>query len=409
MKSKSFSPELMAPAGNLIHLQTAIHAGADAIYFGSSQFNMRARARNFSPDDLVPMVNRCHEAGVKAYLTVNTIVYENELDDLRQLLIQAGEAKTDMVIAWDWGVIDLCQELGVPFAISTQGSVSNSAGIRLAEKLGAKRVVLARECSLEDLRLIREKSSLEIEVFVHGAMCVAVSGRCFMSHELFNHSANRGDCIQPCRRTYEVTATDTETGDQLIIGEDSIMSPSDLCALPFLDQLIASGVHSLKIEGRKRSPEYVQVVTGVYRQAIDAVMEDRFTPDRIQNWMEQLGTVFNRGFSSGFYLDIPGESAWSAGPSNQSAWHKEYIGKMVTTPGVPGSVSLKIEARNALRHEKVVLNSVHTGVAFFDLNWKEDQQEAIQGTLVTPDAGLNFHPGDQIYAWIMDSKGDKSE
>ena len=249
------SPELMAPAGDWTMLRTAVSAGADAVYFGVDKLNMRAKAKNFSLDELPEIAKFCKEKNVLTYLTLNTIVFEDELTDVKEILSAAKSAGIDRVICWDLAVAELCNEYEMPFCVSTQGSVSNSLSASVYEKLGAVRIVLARECSLDEIKKIRANTKLEIEAFVHGAMCIAVSGRCFMSHHLFGQSANRGECVQPCRREYEVT--DNSIHKTLMLGEDYVLSPNDLNTIEFIDKLIEAGIDSFKIEGRKRSPEYV--------------------------------------------------------------------------------------------------------------------------------------------------------
>ena len=247
----------MAPAGNWTMLRTAVNSGADAVYFGIDQLNMRAKAKNFTVKELKKIVEFCRGKEVKSYLTLNTIIYEDEINLVEELIKKAKQSGIDMVICWDLSVINICRKYNMPFAVSTQASVSNSSSAKLYRELGAERVVLARECSLEDIKKIKSEIDIEVEAFIHGAMCIAVSGRCFMSHELFDKSANRGECIQPCRREYEIK--DTQTGNEMILGEDYVMSPKDLCCIEFIDELIEAGIDSLKIEGRKRSPEYVAV------------------------------------------------------------------------------------------------------------------------------------------------------
>ncbi len=265
--------ELISPVQDFVSLTAAIDAGADAVYFGLKEFSMRAKAKNFNLKELKKAVEICHKNNVKAYLTLNTIVYENELEQIKIILKKAKEAKIDAVHAWDMAVVKEALKLKISVHLSTQASVSNSEAASFYKKMGVSRVILARECSLKQIKEIKKKvKDLEVEVFVHGAMCVSVSGRCFMSHFLFGKSANRGECIQPCRRKYVVY--EPEDKYKLALGEDYVMSPKDLCALPFIDKLISAGVDAFKIEGRNRSPEYVKVVTEVYREAIDAVMGD---------------------------------------------------------------------------------------------------------------------------------------
>jgi putative protease len=237
---KASKPELMAPAGDWTMLRTAVKAGADAVYFGVDKLNMRAKAKNFSVSELPDISKFCRTKKVKTYLTLNTIVFENEIAEAEQIIVAAKSAKIDRIICWDLAVAELCHKHKFLFCISTQGSVSNSLSASVYKKLGAVRIVLARECSLEEIKKIRKNTNLEIEAFIHGAMCIAVSGRCFMSHHLFGQSANRGDCIQPCRREYEIY--DIAAKKSLLIGDDYVLSPKDLCTIEFIDQLMEAGI-----------------------------------------------------------------------------------------------------------------------------------------------------------------------
>ena len=249
MAIEKHKPELMSPAGDWTMLRAAVHAGADAVYFGLDKLNMRAKAVNFSIDELSEVVAFCKENNVKTYLTLNTIVFEEEISEVEEILIVAKKNGVDRTICSDLAVADLCYKHNFPFCISTQSSISNSLAADVYKRLGAVRIVLARECSLEEIKKVRTKTDLEIEAFIHGAMCIAVSGRCFMSHHLLGQSANRGECVQPCRREYEVY--DTATDKCMLIGEDYVLSPNDLCTIEFIDQLIEAGIDSFKIEGRK--------------------------------------------------------------------------------------------------------------------------------------------------------------
>ncbi|RPI68600.1 MAG: U32 family peptidase, partial [Ignavibacteriales bacterium] len=296
-------PELMAPAGDHTMLTAVINAGADAVYFGVDKLNMRSKASNFTIDELPGITSYCKQKNVKTYLTLNTLVYEDELSEADDIISAAKESGIDKIICWDLAVAEKCRNHSIPFCISTQASVSNSLSANFYKSIGAVRIVLARECSLEEIKKIRAKTDLELEVFIHGAMCIAVSGRCFMSHHLFDKSANRGECIQPCRREYEVY--DPSIKKSMVIGNDYVLSAKDLCTIEFIDQLLDAGINSFKIEGRKRSPEYAAKVTSVYRRAIDLYYESRLTGEIKKKFLAELGEVYNRGFSSGFYFDKP--------------------------------------------------------------------------------------------------------
>jgi len=249
-----------------------------------------------------------HTNKKKAYLSLNVIVYDKEVSKIKKILKEAKKAKVDGVILWDMAVFSLAKELGLKIHLSTQASVSNLLALKKYSKLGVKRAVLARECGLTDIKNIissirKEKINCEVETFIHGAMCVSISGRCFLSQYSFAKSANRGECLQPCRREFLIS--DTQDDSQYIIGQDYILSPKDLCTIDFIDDLIKAGVNAFKIEGRIRSPEYIKVVTGVYRRAIDAFFANKLDKDLKEILKEELKAVYNRGFSTGFYLSDP--------------------------------------------------------------------------------------------------------
>src|SRR3989344_6053661 len=320
-------PELMSPVGNWEMLKAAVDAGADAVYFGIKNLNMRVNAKNFTVDDLKKITEFCHKNNVKTYLTLNIIVYENELKDVEVVLKAAKQANIDMIICWDLSVIKKAKESGLEVCISTQASISNSSSANFYKELGAKRIVLARECTLDQIKEIRSKINLEIETFIHGAKCISISGRCFLSHHLFNKSANRGECMQPCRRKYLIYDKE-ESGNSMLLGEDYVMSAKDLCTISFIDKLIEAGIDSFKIEGRKRSPEYVFTLTKVYREAIDSYFKNELTEHKKQQLFDELKTVFNRGFSSGFYFGKPSSEDFAETRGSLATMKKIFIGKI---------------------------------------------------------------------------------
>ena len=392
-------PELMAPAGNKTMLTAVVKAGADAVYFGVEKLNMRAKASNFESDNLPELTAYCKENNVRTYLTLNTIIYEEELDQLRDIILKAKEAGVDRIICWDFSVVQLCKEAGMPFCISTQGSVSNSLAANFYKEMGAERIVLARECSLEDIKRVRALTDLEIEVFVHGAMCIAVSGRCFMSHHLFDKSANRGECIQSCRREYEVY--DPTIGKSMIVGEDYVLSPEDLCTLGFIDQLIETGVDSFKIEGRKRSPEYAAAVTSAYRKAIDLYFENKLTPEIKKELTEELGKVFNRGFSTGFYFDTPGPDEYADIYGSKASKRKEYLGKVLNYYKKAGVVYISVEAGSIKEGDEIYIIGETTGVVQLKAeNLLEDEhniESASKGMKITFRCNDIVRPRDAVY------------
>ncbi|HCD36684.1 MAG TPA: U32 family peptidase [Chlorobium sp.] len=363
-------PELIAPAGDAASMQAALQAGADSVYFGADQCNMRAASKGFTAKEFPDIRNLCTSYEAKAYLALNTTIYDGELPRIRELVAKAKTAELDAVICWDMAVIEACREAAMPFHLSTQASVSNFSAVRYYAGLGASMIVPARELTLAQVKSITkeiEKESLPvaIECFVHGAMCVAVSGRCFLSQELFGKSANRGECVQPCRRSYLVT--DTEEDHELILGTDFVMSPRDLCAIEFIVPLIDAGIRAFKIEGRNRSPEYVQATTAAYRKAIDFCIEERSKPgfrkrneELIGNLKEELALVYNRGFSNGFYFGRPMD-AWSEAYGSQAGEKKTYIGTVVKYYPKAGVAEILIHARGLHSGEKVLIQGPRTG------------------------------------------------
>lgn len=352
-------PELLAPAGDWTMLITAINSGADAVYFGVEKLNMRAKAHNFKLDELNEIVNYCHEHNVEAHLTLNSIIYQQEINELDKILSAAKLAGVDLIICWDFSVIAKCKTYGLPFCVSTQASISNSESVKMFQSLGAKRVVLARECTLEQIKEIREKTDIEIEAFVHGAMCVAISGRCFMSHSAFGFSANRGECIQPCRREYEIYDRDGDVS--FLIGEDYVMSPKDLCTIKFLDLLIEAGINSFKIEGRKRSPEYIAKTVSVYRTAIDAYFENKLDIELKENLYNELSKVYNRGFSSGFYFGSPDKDDFATHYGSIATTKKVYIGKVLNYYKKSRIVHAKLEAGDLSLNDEIYIIGSRSG------------------------------------------------
>lgn len=361
MKTKIISkPELMAPAGNRTMLHAAINAGADAVYFGVDKLNMRAAAKNFSVEELPEIVNICKSKQVKSYLTLNTIVFEEELAEAEEIIVKAKESGIDRIICWDLAVAELCHKINFPFCISTQGSVSNSLAASVYKKLGAVRIVLARECSLEEIKKIWANTDLEIEAFIHGAMCIAVSGRCFMSHHLFGKSANRGECIQPCRREYRVF--DEAIDKSLLIGEDYVLSPKDLCTIEFIDQLIEAGIDSFKIEGRKRAPEYVAKTVSVYRRAIELSFEGKLTEEKKKEFLTELKTVYNRGFSSGFYFDKPSSGEYAGVEGSKATTRKVYVGKVLNYFRKSRAAHVLLESGKIKLNDQILIIGETTGL-----------------------------------------------
>ncbi len=301
--------ELLSGVGDMACAIAAVKNGANAVYFGVKGYNMRDLGTNFSEKELPKLMKYLHENNVKGFLALNTIIYDDEIKEVTKILSAAKKASIDGVILSDMSVFEIAKKLKLEIHLSTQASVSNASALAHFAKLGAKRVVLARELNLDQIKKITKvahKIKVKIEVFVHGAMCISVSGRCFMSHEAFGRSANRGECLQPCRRAFflDGTAPDYEKKEVYLEG-DTVMSAKDMKTIEFLDKVIASGVDSLKIEGRTKPADYVATTVKCYREAIDSVSNKTFTQEKIQNWNNELEKVYNRGFSTGFYFNKP--------------------------------------------------------------------------------------------------------
>ncbi len=323
-KIKSNKYELLAPAGDFAMLTTAINAGADAVYFGLKEFSLRANARNFEIKDLSKINEICNKnknKKIKKYLTLNSIIYTNELSKIENI-IKRVKGKVDAIICWDLGVISLCKKHKIPFHISTQASISNIESAKFYKDLGAERIILARELNLKQIKEIIKKIDIKVEVFIHGAMCLAVSGRCLMSQFLFNKSANRGECIHPCRRSY--TIKDTQEGYELEIENNHVLSAKDLCTLPFIEELKKAGITCFKIEGRNREPRYLDTVIRAYRKALD----NKLTKQEIEESLEELKKVYNKGFSSGFYLGLPTQKDFSNIEHSSATEKKQFVGKI---------------------------------------------------------------------------------
>jgi len=327
--------ELLSSAGSFDCLQAAIKAGADAIYFGVEQLNMRTRSsKSFSISDIEEISILCKSNGIKAYITLNTVMYEHDMQLLLVILQEVKKHNIDAVIASDFAVIEYCNQLKIPLHISTQANVSNLEAVQFFSRF-ADVVVLARELTLKQVEHISKEIKrkkikgisgelMKIELFVHGALCMAVSGKCYLSLHTQNASANRGACVQNCRRSYIVK--DAETNEELLIDNEYIMSPKDLCTIGILDQVVNSGVDVFKIEGRSKGADYVYTVTQCYREALESIENNSYTNDKIENWLKRLATVYNRGFWEGYYLGHKlGE--WTTNPGSAATEKKIYVGK----------------------------------------------------------------------------------
>ncbi len=404
--------ELMAPAGGFDSMQAAIDAGADSIYFGVEQLNMRAKSSvNFTLDNLEEIAQRCGEKNVRTYLTLNTIIYDHDLSIIKKLLNRAKETGITAVIASDQAVIHYATSIGVEVHISTQLNITNIDTVKFYS-LFADTMVLSRELSLGQIKKIADgivkdnvkgpKGNLiELEIFGHGALCMAVSGKCYLSLHTQNSSANRGACNQNCRRKYKVI--DLEDGHELEIDNEYIMSPKDLCTLNFLDQVINTGVKVLKIEGRARSPEYVSKVIGTYREAIDAYYNGTFNQEKVAVWMSQLETVYNRGFWSGYYLGQElGE--WSDKPGSLATKKKVYLGKGVHYFPKQKVAHFKIESQAVSVGDSILITGPTTGVIEMELPpMRVDDKEAdkaVRGSNITFVLDKVIRSSDKIYKMV---------
>ena len=369
---RSGKPEILAPAGDFVCLQAAIDAGADAVYFGLGTFNMRARSGvNFVEADLPEVARRCRAAGVKAYLALNAIMFEGEAGEIERTIV-AAKPFVDAFIVSDWGVIALCRKHGAAFHVSTQMSTSNSLAVSFLAEQGAARVVLARECTLAEVKEIIAKSPIEVECFVHGAQCVAESGRCFMSHDVFGKSACRGECNQPCRRRFLVKAVDFFEDDEgnpihesdtaFVVEPHTVLSAKDLCSLGFIDKLMAAGIASFKIEGRARNADYVKTVTAAYRRAVDAVRAGAYTPALVGELTREVKKVFHREFAEGLYFGRPGADQFTDTENSLSTTIKRHIGVVIDYFLKAGIAQVKVQDHALTVGDTIQIHGPTTGV-----------------------------------------------
>ena len=365
-------PEILSPAGDFTCLQAALDAGADAVYFGLGTFNMRARSGvNFKAEDLPEVSARCRARGVRAYLTLNAIMFEGEADEVERT-IRAAKPHVDAFIVSDWGVISLCRRNGVRFHVSTQMSTSNSEAVKFLVSQGADRVVLARECTLGEVREIIRRTGAEIECFVHGAQCVAESGRCFMSHDVFGKSACRGECNQPCRRRFLVKAVDLyededgrpvhESDTAFVVEPHTVLSARDLCSLGFIDRLMEAGIASFKIEGRARNANYVKTVTAAYRRAVDAVAAGTYDAALAAALTEDVKRVFHREFAKGLYFGRPGENQFADSEDSLSTEVKRHAGVVIDYFLKAGIAQVRIQDHPIRRGDAIQVHGPTTGV-----------------------------------------------
>ena len=413
MDNKKISDfEIMAPVGSRESLMAAIQAGADSVYFGIGQLNMRSHSANhFTIDDLHDIAQTCKVHGIKSYLTVNTVIYDGDIATMHTIIDAAKAANITAVIASDVAVMMYCSEVGVEVHLSTQLNISNIDALKFYARF-ADVVVLARELNMNQVeeiyRQIKEQDIrgprgelVRIEMFCHGALCMAVSGKCYMSLHDANRSANRGECVQICRRSY--TVTDNETGNQLEIDNQYIMSPKDLKTVRFIDRMMQAGVRVFKIEGRARGPEYVYTVVRCYKEALASVLNGSFTEEKKAEWDERLVKVFNRGFWDGYYQgQTMGE--WTKEYGNKATEKKVLVGKVIKYFSRLGVAEIAVEASELELNDHLLITGTTTGVMYFDA--KEIRYElqpvakAAKGTRVSIPVPDKVRPNDKVFKLV---------
>jgi U32 family peptidase len=407
--------EIMAPAGSYESLMAAIQGGADSVYFGVEQLNMRAASsNNFTLDDLRNISSICKKNNLRSYLTVNVVVYDHEIEQMHRIIDAAVESGITAVIASDLSVINYAYQAGIEIHLSTQLNITNIEALKFYSKW-ADVVVLARELNLDQVshifRSIKEHNItgpggdlIKIEMFVHGALCMAVSGKCYLSLHENNKSANRGECYQTCRKSY--LATSMETGYELEIDNEYIMSPKDLCTIGFIDKMLDAGVRVLKIEGRARSAEYVREVSSCYNEAVSAIEDGTFSREKTEAWRTRLATVFNRGFWDGYYLgQTMGE--WNSNYGSSATKRKVYIGKVTNFFKKLNVAEIKLENGNLSGGDTILITGPTTGVVEYlveeirvDLKVAET---ALKGELCSIKSEDILRRSDKVYKWV-DSK-----
>ena len=410
--------EIMAPVGSRESLMAATQAGADSVYFGIGQLNMRSHSANhFTIDDLHEIAQMCQEHGIKTYLTVNTIIYDDDIEMMRLIVDAAKAAQITAVIASDVAVMAYCNKVGVEVHLSTQLNISNVEALKFYAQF-ADVVVLARELNMDQVAAIYQQIQdqqirgpkgelVRIEMFCHGALCMAVSGKCYMSLHDANRSANRGGCVQICRRSY--TVTDNETGTELEIDNKYIMSPKDLKTVRFIDRMMKSGVRVFKIEGRARGPEYVYTVVSCYKEAIRSVLDGTFTEEKKDLWDERLATVFNRGFWDGYYQ---GQSLgeWNRHYGSAATEKKVLIGKVLKYFSKLGVAEIAVEAAPFSQGDKLLITGNTTGVMYLDADEIRYElrpvEQAQQGWRVSIPVSGKVRPNDKLFKLVKQAHED---
>lgn len=404
--------EIMAPVGSRESLAAAINAGANSVYFGIGQLNMRSHSANhFTIDDLKEIAETCNAKNIKTYLTVNTVIYGEDIETMHEIIDAAKAANITAVIASDVAVMMYCRQVGVEVHLSTQLNISNIDALKFYAQF-ADVAVLARELNMDQVKEIHEQiikqnicgpkgQPVRIEMFCHGAFCMAISGKCYMSLHDANRSANRGACVQICRRSY--TVTDNETGNQLEIDNKYIMSPKDLKSVRFIDKMMDAGVRVFKIEGRARGPEYVHTVVSCYKEAIESVLDGTFTEEKKDQWDERLSTVFNRGFWDGYYQGQKmGE--WTKEYGNKATEKKVLIGKVIKYFSRLGVAEIAVEANIFAKGDKLLITGNSTGAMFlnadeirYELNPVDKAEQGWRVSIPVPD---KVRPNDKLFKLV---------
>jgi len=353
--------ELLAPARNLKAIKAAMDY-ADSVYFGIENFNMRMRSQNFSLEDLQKITTFCHNNDLKAYLATNILIYDEELDFLTQVMEQATIAGIDAVIVHDLAAVEIAKQYDLSFHMSTQCNISNTISARFYEKLGASRLILARELSLEKIKEIKKNlTKAEVEVFIHGAMCTSVSGRCYFSQDICGSeagSANRGMCAQPCRRKWWVRE---ESGAEYLYDGLRFMNSRDLCTIAYIPQLIEANIDSFKIEGRMKHPHYVEIVSKVYREAINAYYSGTFTKEKVGRWVTELKKVYNRGFTPGFYFKrVTEEDHQHKSPANLSHFRYIRVGRVESYDPKSGFANINLDNGYIKKNDDIIIMGKHS-------------------------------------------------
>ncbi|MFA5126232.1 MAG: peptidase U32 family protein, partial [archaeon] len=399
-------PELLVGIADMPCAIAAVQNGADAVYFGVKGYNMRDLGTNFQENELKELMNYLHKNKVKGYLALNTIVFDSELKTVDKIFLTAKKAKVDAIILSDMGVLALAKKHKHKIFLSTQTSVSNSLALEQFAKLGVKRIILARELNLNQIKTVKEKAKkigIEIECFIHGAMCISVSGRCFLSHEAFGRSANRGECLQPCRRAFflDGDAPNFEKKEVFLEG-NTILSAKDLKTIQFIDKIIDSGIDSVKIEGRTKPSDYVATTTRCYREAIDSVFNKTFSGKKVKHWNEELEKVYNRGFSEGFFFSIPSGKDLAKGQGSFQKQKKVNIGVVNNYFVKIGVAEIKLydKVGNISVGDKIIIEGETTFLEQIVDSMQQNHKnvkKAIAGEMVGIKVKERVRPNDKIF------------